>query len=525
MENLPLLVLQKIFSEMSCLNEMIGCSLVCRNWRLAYETLFKPETLCLYPDAYMKLNHRLQFTVEKLTKFNFLKISDDLQFLQSAAARAHFVNVKKLVLFEFTQEADYHFHTRVFEFSFREHLNHFKCLEYLEIRWRKMILKDSLIDLPKLKTLRFQNCVLTGEIVQISLNTPSLEALQLFFRELRPISFAEGSRFKCSFPQKLRYLQFVFHQENFKFDTRFENLERLVISYGRPPYQNTIEKRVLSDDFLEDFPKLKILLTDNLNPPDHSDLERQKKKFNLNELKCVQFDLVEYFDYANWQTLLQQAEQFGCWPAKLCANFNELINCQIPRHYFKESYFNLSSLAVGRVSDQSLLIELLKSIRIDDELGLTNEFNLGQDFFDEIAEFLTIPRLLLFESTLNRLNDFAFLTKLNFFGFSLYFERFPREAISTVLKKPTGYQFNLSNYHSESQWLDNEDGFNTPQTEFLHNVLKRTDDFYCYTCGFKSERDPNFSDALIESFLQHLENGQDFSQSNGPYVPEELLEI
>ena len=223
MENLPFIVLRKIFSEMASLNEVIRCSLVCKNWRLAYETLYKPETLCLHPDEFMRLNRHLQLTDERLNRVNFLKISEDLQFLQSAAARDHFVNIKKLILFEFSRESDKNYHQIVSEFSFRENLNPFKSLEYLEIRWRKMILRDRVIDLPKLKTLCFQRCEFKGEIVRIRLETPSLEALLLFIRKTHPL--AEGSRFQCSSPERLRYLKFVFHHENLKFDTTFENLE------------------------------------------------------------------------------------------------------------------------------------------------------------------------------------------------------------------------------------------------------------------------------------------------------------
>lgn len=308
----------------------------------------------------------------------------------------------------------------------------------------------------------------------------------------------------------------MFHHENLKFDTTFENLECLVISCDRLPHEET--NRLLGDDFLQHFPKLKILLTDNLKPIDHSNLERQKRKFNLNELKCVRYELTEDFDHANWPKYVQHREQLRCWPTISCANFGQLINCQMPLHYLQDCYLNLSCLVVGKVPDQLPLVEFLKSVRIN-TLALANEFNLVQNFFDEIAQFLTVRRLNLFESTLNRLNDLHFLTKLNFNSLHLYFERLPREVISTVLKKPACHDLQVRNYHSEAEWSELPDGFNIPDTEFVHMVAKRIDDFYCISCGFKSDRDPNFSDALIASFLSHLENPPDFSQSNGPYFP------
>lgn len=153
METLPLLVLENLFKMMANRNEMIKCSQVCRNWRAAYQAIPKPDRLYLHFDQFLPLHRWLFYTNETVTEFYFLKIRNDLQFLRSSTARLQFANNNKLVIFPAYIDHPY---PPVYEFSFREQLNHFKSLEHLEIHRRypklepgNFWLEDAEIDLPK----------------------------------------------------------------------------------------------------------------------------------------------------------------------------------------------------------------------------------------------------------------------------------------------------------------------------------------------------------------------------------------
>lgn len=43
------------------------------------------------------------------------------------------------------------------------------------------------------------------------------------------------------------------------------------------------------------------------------------------------------------------------------------------------------------------------------------------------------------------------------------------------------------------------------KNEWCSNIHKIIDGFYCARCGWASERDPNFSDAVVESVIEHIE--------------------
>lgn len=502
MENLPLLVLRKIFDELiTNLNDAIRYSLVCKNWRTAYEIIYKPKTLCLCPNEFLRLNHSLLFSDEKLTKFNCFRIpKETLPFLSSEITRVHFENIKKLVIFKFrwVYLTKFEFH----DFSFRDHINHFRHLEYLEIQYPIANLKDSEIDLPNLKTLYLNKCEFNERETEIVLNTPSLEHLVLYesttgYSKILP----SLSKFKFLFPSKLKYLRSTIgiEETNFKLDTKFENLECLFLQYHYndlhwdDPKYNFLpgSHQVLVNDFLESFQNLKLLFS-RLLPIDYVNLDKQKLKLNLNELKCLPSFKAD-LDNANWQKYVKHRQYLRQLPYEFNLDFNQIVDCKIPLYHFKENYFVVKLLEVGEVADQSALVEFLKSARID-HLGLKQEFNLGQDFFDQIANFLTVDSIELFASTLNRLTDLSVLTRLNFSHFTLLnSKRRPREAILTVLRKPTCYTFVVNS---------SEDVRYPPSCY----IIKRIDDLFCTTHEFASEKGLKFSEDIIHSTFDHIKN-------------------
>lgn len=519
MEGLPFVVLEKIFSEMNNLNEIVRCSLVCRNWRAAYKA-YKPETLCLHHDNFLALNHRLFHSTEKLTRWNFFKTSANLQFLHSEITKTHFENIKKLIVFEFYEFSfDLHYHCKL---SFQNQLNYFRSLEYLEIRGRKMTLDDNELELPKLKTLCFEACKIEGDTIQIILNTPSLESLTVFELDYPSDQLSELSDFKFLFPHQLKYLEFQYNgsvRKKFKLKEKFEKLECLVL---RSNWDSDLEQRLIknrelhgpfvletqtiSDNFLSSFPSLKFLFSFLLTSADEENLEEQKRKLNLNNLIFLDFDYCQELDCGNWQKYASRREQFRFYPGGLGASFSKLVRCQIPFDYFKEDYLNLVELQVGHVVDQSALVDLLKSTRLL-YIDFKHDLNLEQEFFDEIACFLTVQRVSFFESTLNRLSDLSVLTKFNFREISLRFERLPLAVISILLKKPSCYDLTFQRY---SGWIEDplENGELQPDETYghYHHLVKRVNDFYCTTCLLIGKSDPTFSDAFIETVARHIDN-------------------
>ena len=105
MENLPFVVLQKLFKIIIDPVDLVNLSHVCKNWQAAYEAIPKPNLLFLHYDEFVPLHHRLFYTGETVVKSSFLKVARDLQFLRSEGARIHFMNIKKLVIFP-----DYKYH-------------------------------------------------------------------------------------------------------------------------------------------------------------------------------------------------------------------------------------------------------------------------------------------------------------------------------------------------------------------------------------------------------------------------------
>ena len=513
MENLPILVLKKIYSELTNLNEVVRCSSVCRNWRTAYEVC-KPTTLCLYSE-FMPLNHRLAYSTERVSRCQCFEIREDgLQFLASEITRTHFANIRKLIIFPpIREESNLKYHS----FSFEKQLNHFQKLEHLEFqRGVRFDLEDSELDLPILKVLCFnadrkqkefddeeydegsseQFDEESGEEVTVTpkvvLNTPSLEILELQPFN-RSVSFSE---FLLKHPNQLRSLTALLDYDGFKPKTKFERLKCLAVRIDE-----------LKDNFLSFFPNLKLLLFLSTWDPDHSlhrRLMEQKKRFRLDDLEILKKhkedrDLNYCLDHENWRKYVRHEETVQYCPVDLAVDFNKLVHHALPLDLFK-SFFRLRGLKVGRVADQSLLLDFLRIAKTFHFLNFTPEFNLDVDFLDQVARFLTVHLLHFTENVLRRLSDYTFLEKFNY---SILFLRFrvsqknlPREAASVALRKPNGhidFEFDREPPNENGQYVG-----------WGHYIEKDSAlGFVCQLCKWSSANDPD-SDP-IEATIRHAE--------------------
>jgi hypothetical protein len=159
MENLPLLALRKIFNELSSQNELIRCSLVCKQWREAYSIL-KPDLLCMTSNFSSRTNQKVKFTNEKITKSNCFWTWDFGSFLKSNITRIYFENIEKLIVGDYINEMEirllqneYDSDLRILKLSFKNQINYFKNLRHLDIFLDRISFEDEELNLPKLETL------------------------------------------------------------------------------------------------------------------------------------------------------------------------------------------------------------------------------------------------------------------------------------------------------------------------------------------------------------------------------------
>ena len=525
MESLPLLVLEKIFSELASLNEMVRCSLVCRNWRAAYEAC-KPTTLCLFSKAFMPLNHRLTYSTERVRKCQLFKTFEDLQFLASEITIARFANLRKLVIFTPNcREYGLEYHP----FSFRKQLNHFKKLEYLEIqKGVSFIMEDSELDLPMLKVLCFNANRKWKEFDEeearvppkVLLNTPSLEVLEVQPYDLG-FSFSE---FILKYPNQLRSLTVIPDTAEFNQKTKFEQLECLAV---RLKYWE------FTDDFLTQFPNLKLLLlfTYDRDGLINKKLTEQKKRFGLDDLEVLinstvdrdyTLDLYYTLDHENWRKYVRHEQTFKYCPIELVVDLNQAIEYAVPLDRF-QSFFRLNGLKVGRVADPSLLVDFLRIVETFFFLHLNRECNLDQSFFNEVANFLTVHRLHFHESILNRLSDYAFLEKFNYCVLSLRFQNLPREAFSAALKKPNCYiHFQFDREPIEVEQNENEEP--AAVLECGHFIVRHPAfGFVCKMCYWVSARDPDSNSSPVEATIRHAEHRWTPPEDPRNLTPEEYF--
>lgn len=180
--------------------------------------------------------------------------------------------------------------------------------------------------------------------------------------------------------------------------------------------------------------------------------------------------------------------------------------------------------------DQHLLIQFLKTASLCVFI-IDKEFNLGQNFFNEISEFLTLDSLVCYDKTFSGLSEFSFLTKLNFNHFNFYHDRIkPREAILSIIKKPSCRLFQFE--HSSSSYYKNREKYNRAHevdaedenydgdydgTHFRCETISKKDGyFWCERCGWTSEKDLNFSDAIVESVICHVDTFKKYGEYVNP---------
>lgn len=511
MEKLPFLFLKELFRMMPSLNEAIKCSHVCRSWRAAYEAMFKPETLYLYHQDYIQLNERLFYTNERLHKFNFLRLRQSsirLRFFDSDAASVHFASLKKLIISYPLDWPNYSSESRC-KLSLKDQFNAFKSLEYLQINCDILGLECCELDLPILKILSWGGR-LEGE-KHILLNTPNLEAMRIFTGLADPENCLRIVNVHFKFPQALKHLDLVNYETNFKFDfSSFVNLECLVFSrVCSEIYEKNLrdllttrrenEVRLFGDDFLETLPKLKFLFFEKAYCTRSSlpRLVEEKRKFKLNDLKILNcLDFIYPFDYQNWPRYLEHKEHLKYWPSEVDLVFDKLITFRVPLGLFKENYLKISTLKVRQTDNQTLLVDFLRNIEFT-HLVLKNDCNLGQCFFNEIADSsVSIPSLTLYGW--HQFSDLTVLSRLNMATFVVYYQKFHREAALAVLSNSAclTFRFDLCQV-------------NCPQ---VHIIRRVKDEFYCQPCAWISIKDRAPSEHPMEVTLKHIE--KDYPQNN-----------
>ena len=472
MEDLPLLCLRKVFGYLPNLNEQIRCSSTCKKWRAWFEQ-FRPKTLCLYVH-YLPINKRLEYTKERFSNSNSFSVGRFHEFLASEITRSYFSSIRKLAFFHLDG-----FRRKKFplpEFEFDKHLNHFKELEILEMKFTEIVyLKEGTLDLPKLKVLSLARTGNWWEHKEdsnhspIVLNTPSLEVFD-----------GQLERFDFLFPGQLRHLclphEGYFFSEGSppipKFKQEFPNLESLILLIGKGFSYDFSDSKFFSDELLSSLPKLKRLivmigyLERKLFPS--PELAKQIDALNLRDLEILMF-AGSFLDYPNWKEYTKFFGQIDHLPFSILGcNFGEEMKCGIPPNYFS-GYLNIHSVYLGGLCakpedqqvDHLLLLKFFKAIGHLSELEFRDPCPLfsEQSFFDSLPDCLSIKSLVFysppderlksyllfnnlpqnFDSSWPTIGDHRFLTRLHFgeIKFFLRRKRFSHEPIFSILKNET----------------------------------------------------------------------------------------
>lgn len=491
MENfsdLPLVVLRKLFKLITNPDDLVSCSRVCKNWQAAYQTMPKPDALYLHFEEFLPLNHRLFYTNEPVARSCFLKVFDDLQFLQSDTAHTHFVSIRKLVIFP--SYGGRRLRLRMCKFSFQNQLNHLKSLEHLEIHSWCLVLKDHEIDLPRLNILQFERCEFNKKNVLITLRTPCLVVLRIYpWLSDRSVQIAN---FKFLFSHQLKHLAMIHPGKRFTFE--FPCLQYLIIGTNQS-FDRHRRIRSLNDRFLEKLPSLKFLFA-RVDSVDFPKLSEQKLKFKLNDLKILDYEEYPTFNYTNWQQYVQHREQLRYWPSEFEIVFGWLINCGIPLHHFEENYLQIFDLSVGHSSDPSLLAAFLGKVNIK-SLTLHYEFNLTQSLLDKVAYFQTLEYLDSYESTWKEIGDLTPLSRWNIYEVNFHFQQLPHQVAIALLKNP---------FCSVVEFYGHTGGFDETPSFSCHRIEKKKNKIYCATCKVTRVNDPDCSKDLIAGIVRHIES-------------------
>ena len=398
--------------------------------------------------------------------------------------------------------------------NLQRQLNHFKALEYCEVHSHLVTEEDCELDLPNLKVLSVGWCHTDAEKLRITLNTPSLKAMKITTDWSCPhIRKANIRNFRFLFPSSLRHLEMIFHEADFKFENRFENLEVLIFPNTSSNLLDTPDGDLFAEDFFESLPSLKFIFSEWFSKDVLSILETGKRKFNLKDLKILTSKTVgsERFDYMNWRRYLEKQPPY--WPGKFELVFDKLVSCQVPLDLFKEGYFQFIELMkVRQVDDQSLLVDLLREVQVA-KLELEYDCNLGQSFIDQIVDSgIVLNKLILNECVWNRMNDFSVLTRLHILNFEVQIQQFRVEPALAMLRNPLCVTFYFSFYKGFCrEKMEDRDGELRQDLNiwprFSHYICRDGNDFKCNTCGYTSSDDPNSFEDPVAATAQHADYG------------------
>ena len=121
---------------------------------------------------------------------------------------------------------------------------------------------------------------------------------------------------------------------------------------------------------------------------------------------------------------MEHREQLRYYPNELYVpDVDKLMYCPILLRYFKENYLSLYGFELGMVSNQALVAQFLKSTSFHC-LDIGKMCNLEQEFFDEIADFLTVAMLRLNDRALRPLRDSSFFESGSRVAVVLHWENF-----------------------------------------------------------------------------------------------------
>ena len=190
-----------------------------------------PETVCLYFQKFIPLNHRLFYTNDRVFPFQFLRLKrpappHELQFFNFETIRTHFANLKKLVIFNSLGCRDDEDSGN--KIVFLKQLNSFKLLECVEINGEIRMLEGCGIDLPNLRvlcldTITCENPENIQALQTLFVKASSLEAIRMTLSS-RLSRF--GSNLKLAFPPQLKHLNIECYKIDFKFHTELPNRNR-----------------------------------------------------------------------------------------------------------------------------------------------------------------------------------------------------------------------------------------------------------------------------------------------------------
>lgn len=401
MENLPSLCFEYIFQYLT-IKERVKCSLVCKNWRLAYY-LFETSDLCVY-EEYFKM--RKSILTNQLIKFE--NSLEENQFFAFEITKKLFKNLKKLILLGL--RSDIKFSSFKCDFPFENiihHLNNFINLEHLEIEYVRFLSeKSQKLSLPNLKVLIFRNSYF--QCSEIEVDCPKLEIL------MTDVNFG-----KINCTNSLKFLDYTYTSTIsdsgiYRLGNKFENLEIIILDTNN---------KLISVEFLNDFPKLKLLIvfTENDWIIRKLNLLKLNNSFELKIFKRMKvinfqpiFDLPNHLTYI--RTLIMEAneEQNPKNWMKYLMNLSKspkIVKYSVVS-ILNKTYRIMSIYLNFKIDDYMSLIEFIKKIGFLESFEIFF-FDLDQKFYDMLPESLSVASMVFYESIFETNIKLDFLSKLD----------------------------------------------------------------------------------------------------------------